>query len=268
MKKIIISVAPVKAGTPIDADRLAADVEKCVQAGASVCHLHCRKPDGSLTPDITFFSECFDKILAKTDVIVQTSTGGVSDLSIEQRCNPLDYAPTEMASLNGGTTNLWEDVYINSMDDIRYCASAVYKRNILPETEVFDIGMLHNMAVVAGEQPFHDPVLYNLVFGHLGGLQATTPSLSAFASFVPAGQLFGVTHFGRDNWTFLAAAIASGASLVRIGFEDSNYLDEGLTAMYNYQLVERLAGLIHAMGLEVATPEETRAMLNLKGRQQ
>ena len=227
MRKVIISLAPVQAGTSVDAVKLAEDVEKSVKLGAAMCHLHCRKPDGSLTPDISYMSECFDEILKRTDVVVQASTGGVSDMNIQDRCNPLDYPKVESASLNGGSTNLGEAVYINSFDDIRYCADAVYKRGILPETEVFDIGMLHNMAVVKSEQPFADPMLFNLVFGHKGGMQPTPEMLAAFRSFVPSDALWGVTHFGRDNWTFLAAAIAMGATVVRVGFEDSHYLAEG-----------------------------------------
>ena len=176
----------------------------------------------------------------------------------------MDYEKVESASLNGGSTNLGEAVYINSFDDIRYCADAVYKRNILPETEVFDIGMLYNMKLVKDEQPFADPMLFNLVFGHKGGMQPTPEMLSAFRSFVPEDAMWGVTHFGRDNWTFLAAAIAMGATVVRVGFEDSAYLDENTQAEYNYQVVEKVAALIRAMGLETATPDEAREILNLK----
>ena len=146
MRKVIISLAPVQAGTSVDAVKLAEDVEKSVKLGAAMCHLHCRKPDGSLTPDISYMSECFDEILKRTDVVVQASTGGVSDMNIQERCNPLDYPKVESASLNGGSTNLGEAVYVNSFDDIRYCADAVYKRGILPETEVFDIGISRAVA--------------------------------------------------------------------------------------------------------------------------
>ncbi len=264
MRKVIISLAPVAAGTPVDKYTLAEDVEKSVAAGASMCHLHCRRPDGSLTPDITYMSECFDEILRRTDVVVQVSTGGVSDMNIRERCNPLDYKRAESASLNGGTTNLGEAVYINSFDDIRYCAKAVYERNILPETEVFDIGMLHNMELVKKELPFQEPRLFNLVFGHKGGMQPTPEMLAAFVSFVPKDSLWGVTHFGRDNWTFLAMAIAMGATVVRIGFEDSAYLSPKKTAEHNWQVVEKLAALIRAMGLEPAAPEEARSILGIK----
>lgn len=266
MRKVIVSLAPVRAGDAVDANALAEDVKKSVDAGAAMCHLHCRRPDGSLTADISYMEACFEAILEKTDVVVQASTGGVSNLTIEERCNPLHYEKVESASLNGGSTNLGEAVYRNSFDDIRYCASEVYKRGILPETEVFDIGMLHNMKLVGEEQPFAEPKLFNLVFGHKGGMQATPEMLSAFRSFVPQDALWGVTHFGRDNWTFLAAAIAMGATVVRIGFEDSDYLEEGKTAEYNYQLVEKTVALIRAMGLEAATPQEAREILQLRKR--
>ena len=97
-------------------------------------------------------------------------------------------------------------------------------------------------------------------------MQPTIEALTAFRSFVPKRALWGVTHFGRDNWTFLAAAIAMGATVVRVGFEDSDYLDENSRAKYNYQVVEKAAALIRAMGLEPATPREARDILKLKKR--
>ncbi|MCI8372876.1 MAG: 3-keto-5-aminohexanoate cleavage protein [Lachnospiraceae bacterium] len=263
MRKVIISLAPVAGPSPVDPDRLAEDVVKSVQKGAAMCHLHCKKRTGELTPDTCVIIESFEKICAKCDVVVQASTGGISNMTIEERCNPLEYWRVESASLNGGSTNLGEAVYRNSFDDIRYCARQCYEREILPETEVFDIGMINNVEMVAKEQPFREPVLYNLVFGHKGGMQPTMEALAAFRSFVPEGRLWGVTHFGRDNWTFLAAAIAMGATVVRIGFEDSPYLDEQTNAQYNYQVVEKLVQLIRAMGLEPATPAEARQILNL-----
>lgn len=109
-------------------------------------------------------------------------------------------------------------------------------------------------------------MFYNLVFGHKGGMQPTIESLMAFRSFVPQDAKWGVTHFGRDNWTFLAAAVAAGASLVRIGFEDSRYLQDGTEAKYNYEEVKYLAELIRKMGLEPATPEETRSIMGILPR--
>ena len=119
MRKVIISLAPVEAGLPVDKEALAEDVVRSAAAGAAMCHLHCRRPDGSLTPDITEMADTFDRIAERTDLIIQASTGGISDMDIRQRCYPLDYWRVESASLNGGTTNLGEAVYINTFEDIR-----------------------------------------------------------------------------------------------------------------------------------------------------
>ena len=92
--------------------------------------------------------------------------------------------------------------------------------------------------------------------------------LTAFRAAVPADAKWGVTHYGRDNWEFLAAAIAMGASVVRIGFEDSRYLAPDREAAHNYEEVEKLAFLIRAMDLEVATPEEARQIMHILPRKE
>ena len=260
-RKIIISLAPVKAGTPVDRAALAEDVARCVDLGAGMCHLHCRRPDGSLTPDTSEFIATFEDILARTDVVVQASTGGISDMTIEERCRPLDYWRVESASLNGGSTNLNGALYVNTDADIDYCAARAYERGIIPEVEVFDIGMIYNIERSAAAQPYRRPIFYNLVFGHRGGMQADAKCLAAFIGAVPPDARWGVTHYGRDNWHFLAAAMALGASVVRIGFEDSAYLAPGVYAEHNWQVVERLVQLIRAMGLETAAPEEARRIM-------
>jgi 3-keto-5-aminohexanoate cleavage enzyme len=263
-RKVIISLAPSAGPAPVDPPALAADVIRSSAAGAAICHLHCKTRAGALTPDISVLSETFDLIRAGCDIVIQASTGGVSQMSIEQRCNPLAYQYVESASLNGGSTNLGEAVYVNSFDDIRFCADACIKHDIVPEIEVFDIGMLNNIHIIRQEKTLREPVLFNLVFGHRGGLPATIEALTAFRSFVSADALWGVTHFGRDNWTFLAAAIAMGATVVRIGFEDSRWLTEGSEADNNLQLVEKLALIIRSMGLETATADEAREIINAR----
>lgn len=266
MRKVIISQAPVQAGLPVEKKALVEDVVRSAQAGAAMCHLHCRRADGSLTDDLTEMTDIFEQIASRTDLVIQASTGGVSGMSIAQRCRPLDYWRVESASLNGGSTNLGESVYINSFEDIRYCARAVYERKIIPEIEVFDIGMIYNIKLTQEQVPYRQPVLYNLVFGHRGGMQSDMECLTAFRAAVPPDALWGVTHYGRDNWEFLAAAVAMGAAIVRIGFEDSRYLAPGKEAAYNFEEVEKLAALIRAMDLTVATPDEARQIMHILPR--
>lgn len=264
-RKVIISLAPVKAGTDIDCKKLADDVAECIRLGATVCHLHSREADGSLTPDDAYMRTCFDMILAKEPVIVQASTGGVSSMTIQERCNPLNYDRVESASLNGGSTNLGKLLYKNTLDEMIYCAKQTYEKGILPEIEVFDIGMIQNILMIQRneEAKFKNPLLFNLVFGHRGGMQPTIESLIAMRQFVPSNALWGVTHYGRDNWHFLAAAIAMGASLVRIGFEDSDYIYEHTNATTNAQVVKRLVELIRSIGFEPSTYKETREILKM-----
>lgn len=265
MRKIIVSVAPVAGTAPVDVNALAIDVIRCADQGAAMCHLHSKTKEGRLTQDISILSESFDKIGEGSDIIVQASTGGVSEMNIVDRCRPLEYSRVESASLNGGSCNLGEAVYHNSLEEIRYCAEAVYERRIVPEFEVFEIGMINNIMQMVKEFQAHKPLLFNLVFGHKGIMPPTLEHLIAFYSLIPKKKevLWGVTHYGRDNWTFLAAAIAMGATVVRIGFEDSDWLTKEKKANYNYQLVEQLVNLIQAMGLEIASPQEARQILHI-----
>ena len=101
MRKVIISVAAVAGPDPVNPTELANDVTLAVAKGASLCHLHCKTREGKLTPNTDVLIESFEKITAGTDVVVQASTGGISDMSIQERCNPLDYWRVESASLNG-----------------------------------------------------------------------------------------------------------------------------------------------------------------------
>lgn len=268
MRKVILSVAPVAGPSPVNPDELAADVIRCAKEGAALCHLHAKNREGKLTPDTSVMIESFEKITAGCDIVVQASTGGISEMTIEERCLPLEYKKAESSSLNGGSCNLGEAVYHNSFDEIRYCAKKVYEHAIIPEYEVFEIGMINNIMTVSEELPCRKPILFNLVFGHKGGMQATIDHLIAFRSMVPKSPdvLWGVTHFGRADWSFLAAAVAMGASLVRIGFEDSNYLAEGVRAGHNYEVVAKMANLLRAMGMEPATPAEAREILRIPQR--
>lgn len=262
-KKVIISLAAMEAGAPLNYDALAADIVKSVSAGAAMCHLHARDEHGSMTADCDPMIDCFKRARENCDFVIQASTGGVSDLTMEQRCHPLDYDVVESCSLNGGSTNLGEYVYRNSFEDIRYVSRKAYECNVLPEIEVFDIGMIQAVEGLARDVPFREPKFYNLVFGHKGGMQPTMKNLVAFSSFVPAGSPWGVTHFGRAGWDFLAGAIALGATEVRIGFEDSRDLGNGESATENWQLVKRLRELVEAIGYEVAGPHEAREILGI-----
>ena len=263
--KVLISVAPVSASDRhIDPEAIARDVLESAKAGAGQVHLHVRDANDALTPDLSVFKDTVERICADSDIVIQASTGGVSNLTIEERCAPLYYSRVETCSLNVGSVNLGDAVYINPIQDVRYCVREVIQQQILPEIEVFEIGMIDTVLELAKEFSMQDPILFNIVLGHKGAAPATLEALHALRSFIPEGMLWGVTHFGRRNDFIFEEAIRMGASTIRVGFEDSNYLDENTQVRTNAELVAHTAHLIQKLGCDVASPAETRKMLNLK----
>lgn len=262
-KKVIIALAPMEASVPIVIDTLVKDIVDSVNAGASLVHLHARDNKGEMSRNTDLLVKAFERALTQADFVVQASTGGISDMTIEERCYPLDYKNVQSCSLNGGSMNLGENLYHNTFNDIRYVSHKAYKANTVPEIEVFDISMIQTMEHLLQDLPYKEPRAYNLVFGHRGGMEATINNLFAFKSFVPEKALWGVTHFGRTGWDFIAAAIAMGAFEVRIGFEDSRYLADDVSATRNVEVVARLKQLIESIGFEVATPKEAKEILNI-----
>ena len=266
MRKVILSVAPVAGDTKsADPAEVAREALESYRVGASLVHLHVRERNGQLTKNPAVFQETIERIRQGCDMIIQGSTGGVSDMTIEERCAPLDCPLVEMSSLNAGSVNLGDFVYRNPYPEIKYVTKRCAETGILPEIEVFELGMIHNMQMIAQEMPLPQPVLFNMVLGHKGGCPATPKTLALFSQYMPENAMWGVTHFGRrDDFTILTAAVGLGACLVRIGFEDSRYISRDETVPNNAILVERMATILRAMGLEPATPAEARAMLSLK----
>ncbi len=261
---VIISVAPVCAtDTQVQPQKVAQQAIDSVAAGASIVHLHCRDTQGRLTENTDALQQTIAQIHATCDAIIQASTGGVSNLNIEQRCRPLSCHGVTMASLNVGSVNLGDAVYINPPADVHWCATQVVEKHIMPEFEVFELGMIATIKRLQREIPFTKPLLYNIVLGHQGGAPANIATLCAMQQFIPHNALWGITHFARQDFTLLAAAIAMGVNEIRIGFEDSHYLSPTERTTENAALVTRLAGLIHSVGRKVASVQTTREILNM-----
>jgi 3-keto-5-aminohexanoate cleavage enzyme len=192
MRKLILTVAPVSA-VSLKTDPLATarDVIASIGQGASIVHLHVRDENTRLTDDLTALKKTVEAITAESDAIIQVSTGGVSQMTIEQRCAPLYYEKVEMASLNVGSVNLGEAVYQNPMRDVRYCAEQLVKQGILPETEIFEIGMIHTLIELSQEYSLRKPMLLNMILGVKGAAPATIETLVAMRSFVPKDAMWG-----------------------------------------------------------------------------
>jgi 3-keto-5-aminohexanoate cleavage enzyme len=269
-RKVIIAVAPVGRSTqppainPRTPKQVADEVIRCARAGASMVHLHVRDAKGVQTEDATVYSETLDRIRTSSDIVIQGSTGGLTTLTLEQRCVALNDKRTEVASLNMGSVNFGEDVYINRLPDIRYWAKRMQQTKTVPEMEIFDSGMLPAARALVAEGAIQPPYSICFALGFHWTLAPDPKSLFFITAMMNETVPWGVIHDGMTDFTLLATAIGLGASLVRVGFEDSIFWAPDQAVKRNVELVQKLAQLVHLLGHAVATPAEARAILGIR----
>lgn len=273
--KIIITVAPVchvgkpvpeKTHNPLSPEDIALDVAACAVAGASMVHLHTRDENGEQTFDLSIFSQTLDLIRKKSDIVIQGSTGGLADLSLEERCVCLDEPKVEVASLNMGSVIFGETVYINTLPDIRFWSQKMKMNNVVPELECFDLSMVETCSRMADEGVLNRPLHYNFCLGpgNASNLTANIRNIGYMQSLTEHKSHWGLTYEGMPDFSILLGAVSMGATVVRVGFEDSFYYAPGKIAKTNAELVEQLAKLILGMGFELATPDEARTILGIQ----
>jgi 3-keto-5-aminohexanoate cleavage enzyme len=270
-RKVIIAVAPVAhmekkipegAKNPVLAEDIAAQVIACAQAGASLAHLHVRDETGRQIGDLSYFSKTIDLIRAHSDIVLQGSTGGLSTLSLEERSVSVDEPRVQMASLNMGSTNFGEGVYINTWPDIRYWAEKMRKAKVVPELEIFDLSMIESVLQLADEGILEKPLHFNFSLGFKGALSATADNIFRLKQALAPGSGWSFIHEGMKDFSLLAAAVGCGASGIRVGYEDGFYLSPGEIGT-NAHLVAKAASMVRAMGFEVASCAEAREMLGI-----
>jgi 3-keto-5-aminohexanoate cleavage enzyme len=270
-RKIILAVAPVAhmektipsgIKNPVNPEDIAQQTVACAEAGASLVHLHVRDVDGTQIGDLKVFSHTIDLIREKSPILIQGSTGGKSNLSLELRSVSVDEPRVQMASLNMGSTNFGDGVYINTWDDIRYWANKMKKNRIIPELEIFDLSMIEAIKTLRKEGTLEDPLHFNFSLGFKGALSATATNLQTLIQAVGPNENWSLLHEGMEDFSLIGVAIGSGATGVRVGYEDGFYKARGELAT-NVELVEHAASLIRAMGCEVATVEEAKSMLGI-----
>ncbi len=271
-EKIIVAVAPVGTNiappsiNPMTSAEVAGEVVACSRAGAAMVHLHVRDESGDPTGDLTAFGRTLDLIRASSDIVIQGSTGGLSTLSLEERCVALNDPRVAVASLNMGSVNFGEEVYINRMPDIRYWARRMHACRVVPELEIFESGMLAAAEQLIAEGVLKPPYYANLPLGAHWALPADPRSIFFITSMLPSGVRWSVVHDGMRDLSLLATAIGMGASAVRVGFEDSVWYAPGQAARTNAELVGRVVALIAQMGGAVASPDEARQILGVADR--
>ena len=271
MNKLIVTAAICGAevtkeqnpAVPYTKEEMVREAKSAFDAGAAVIHVHVREDDGTPTQDRERFRVIMDAIKeACPGVILIPSTGGATGMTPEERLQPTELFP-EMATLDCGTCNFGDDIFVNDMPTMRAFGKRMLENHIKPEYECFEMGHLDTILKMAqkGLVP-GAPMQFNFVLGVNGCTPATAGNLDWLVKAIPAGSTWTATGIGRFAFELAAAAIPMGGN-VRVGFEDNVYLSKGVMAKSNGELVAKVVDLAKLMGREIATPDEARKILSL-----
>ena len=301
-KSVIITCAPtggihtptMSEHLPITPNEIAQASIEAAEAGASIIHLHARDPDtGKPDPSPERFMEFLPRIKQSTDAVINISTGGSPDMNIEDRLSAALATSPEMASLNMGSMNFglfplmekykewkfdWEREHIegsrdrifpNTFKTIEFALTELgEKHGTKFEFECYDLGHLYNVQHFVQRGLIKGPFFVQMVFGILGGMGSDLDNLAFLHG--KAQQMFGdqyewsVLAAGRQQMPFATQAALYGGNL-RVGLEDSLFIGKGELAVSNAQQVRKIKTIVEELGLSVATPEEARERLGLKG---
>jgi 3-keto-5-aminohexanoate cleavage enzyme len=270
--KVIIAVAPVAhmektlpegVENPVTPEAIAEQTIACWNDGASLVHLHVRDTTGKQVGELDEFTKTINLIRERSDINIQGSTGGLSTLSLEERSVSVEEPRVQMASLNMGSTNFGDGVYINTISDITYWAGKMRERDVVPELEVFDLSMIESILMLEENSVLEKPLHINFSLGFKHALSATSDNLCRLKQALPAGTSWSLIHESMTDFSLIGAAVGMGASGIRVGYEDGFFIRSGQIAS-NAELVRHAVELVHAMGKEVATSQEAHDMLQLK----
>lgn len=266
-RKLVLALAPTGGwgpdhGNPLEPSRIRDEVLACAELGASWVHLHSRTPSGALSADPALYLETCAMIRAGSDIIIEASTGGLSDMSAADRGRTLESKDAELASFNMGSLNFGDQVYRNSVPDIRYWLQELTRRGKKPTLEIFDTGNLATARALIDEGKLASPLNYNFIFNAKWGMPWYPPLLSAVRGMIDRRDRWGGVFFGYPDFSMHVETILLGATFTRVGFEDSRFVS-GREMKDNVSIVKEFRRVADAMGVELATPAEARAILGL-----
>ena len=247
---------------------IAAEAIRCWEKGASIVHLHARRPDGTPTQEAALFGEAIELIRASCDVIIQVSTGGAVGMSGEERCQPLTLTGArspEMATLSCGSVNFGEEIFENPRPLMRDIAERICAAGIKPELEIFDAGMMDEARYLHRKGLIDLPAHFDFVLGVPGALAAREDALDYLLTQLPEGSTWCVAGIGRFELPMVEAAARRGGH-ARVGFEDNVFLSKGVLAKGSFELVEAAAEIARRHGRRVVRPSEARAILGIPAR--
>ena len=305
-RKVIITCAVTgSAHTPTMSPHLPYTVEDivgqsvaAVEAGASVIHLHARDPkDGSPTADPAVFMEYLKAIKAETDAVISITSGGGTGMSVADRLRVIYETKPELCTLNLGTFNYgsfpmikkyagtwqfdWEEPYLESTRTEPFVSTFADIEHMLTdlrtatgcrfEYEAYDIGHLYTLAYYLSEGLVEPPIFLQTILGVMGGIGAGVDHLTHMKA--TADRLFGdaiewsVLGAGRYQFDMITVSAVMG-SHVRVGLEDGLFIGKGQLADSNAEQVAKIVRILRELSLEIATPDEAREILALKGLNQ
>lgn len=247
---------------PLSPQEIADAAYECYKVGVSIVHVHARDADGKPTQDYEVYKEIKERIEKKCNVIFQPSTGGSIWHTFEERMQPLLLNP-EMATLDAGTCNFGDGVFMNPLEYLIGFSKEMLARNVKPEIEVFERGMIENALRLVKAGLLNEPLHFGFVLGVPGAMPGNVEDLVFLVNRIPAGSTWTVAGIGRYELPLAMHAIAMGGH-VRIGFEDNIYYHKGVLAESNAQLAARIVRIAKEMGREIATPDEARKILGIK----
>jgi len=246
---------------PLLPEEVGEEYARAYAAGATIGHVHGRRPDGTPTQDLETFRAYSDAIRKRCPILQQFSTGGAVGMGVEERIPALELKP-DMATLTLGTCNFGDDIFENSLPTIRTILERIRKYQIVPELEIFDVGMLATADVLFAKGLLTPPAHFDFVLGVPGAAAATAENLTHFARAIPAGSTWTVAGIGRRQTAMATMAIAMGGH-VRVGFEDNIFYRKGELADSNARFVERVVRIAREVGREPATIEQARQILRI-----
>ncbi len=279
---------------PVTPEQIARSAIEAAEAGAAIIHLHARNPEtGEPTPDPDVFMRFLPVIKQSTDAVVNITTGGGLNMTVDDRLAAPMRAKPEMCSLNMGSMNFnisragdrvkhwkhaWEKPYLDRTDDHIFRNTFRDIARIVEvmgkghgtrfEFECYDVGHLYNLAYCLERRIVEPPLFVQTIFGILGGIGAEPRNLLFMKE--TADRLFGdayvwsVLAAGRHQMAFTTMAGILGGN-VRVGLEDSLYIGRGKFARSNAEQVSKIRRILEELSLEIASPAEARERLKLKG---
>jgi len=292
MSRPVVITCAVTGGAPVNAknrvpvtpEEIAASALEAWRAGAAIVHIHVRDPEtGGQSGEFRHYEDVVNRIKRSgSDVVINLTTGyggryipnptdsrlvgeGSNVISALARCRHVVELRPEICSLDMGSVNFGEIVFINTPGLIREIAQAVGAVGVVPELEVFEAGHLRLAQHLLERGIIPAPGYFQLCLGVNWASPADTRTMQYLVDLLPKAALWSAFGVGERQFPMAAQAVLLGGQL-RVGLEDNLYLDRGVPASGNGVLVERAVTIVTALGHSVATPAEARALLGLGGR--